>query len=118
MCQDCVTPWDGVRNPQAVANMKKAQVGDLAFFYHSGDERAIHGVVHIAKNFYITDNEVYGHFDVELQFALSRPVELQEIRNTPTLSAISILYQPRLSVAPVTHEEWDAIIGLSEMPCR
>ena len=117
MSEDRVTPWDGVRSPQAIANMKKAKVGDLAFFYHSGVERAIQGVVRVVKNFYIPENVLYGHFEVEYQFDMQRVISLAEIKRTPQLSSMTILRQPRLSVAAITAEEWNTIMELSQKTC-
>ena len=117
MCRDRVTPWDGVRNPQAIANMKKAKIGDLAFFYHSGAERSIQGIVRVFRNFYIPENETYGHYDVECLFAVNKIVSLLDIKNTPQLSGMSIIRQPRLSVAPVTLNEWNIILTLSDTTC-
>ncbi|MDB1135514.1 EVE domain-containing protein [Candidatus Anaplasma sp. TIGMIC] len=105
-----VTPWDGVKNPQALSYLRMASVGDLAFFYHTGKEKVIKGVVKITKT---TGTVADGLVDVEVAYPLKRSISLQEIKSSPELCNMVILRQPRLSVAPVTEEEWLHLIELS-----
>jgi len=108
--------WDGVRNHQATAYMKAMAVGDEAFFYHSGDQRAIVGIVKIVKKAYLDPNDPTGRFvivDIAPVRALPRPVTLREIKVDKVLSNLAIVRQPRLSVAPVTAEAWERVLDLA-----
>ncbi|QLL67184.1 EVE domain-containing protein [Anaplasma phagocytophilum str. Norway variant1] len=108
-----VTTWDGVKNYQAQGNLKAASVGDFAFFYHTGAEKAIKGIVKVCREFYIPENDRFGCIDVEFHSALKRSISLQEIKSVESLSSMAILKQPRLSVSEVTPAEWDTIIEMS-----
>ncbi len=108
--------WDGVRNHQATAYMKAMAVGDEAFFYHSGDQRAIVGIMKIVKKAYLDPNDPTGRFvivDIAPVRALPRPVTLREIKVDKVLSNLAIVRQPRLSVAPVTAEAWERVLDLA-----
>ena len=108
--------WDGVRNYQArnyLMNMKKK---DLCFFYHSVSEKLIIGIVEVVKEHYPDPTDKTGRFvvtDVKAKKKLKRSVSLEEIKNTPKLSSIALIKQSRLSVMPLTKNEWDIILKLS-----
>lgn len=111
-----VEPWNGVRNYQANNNMKAMKRGDLAFFYHSVDEKRIVGIVEVAKEHYPdhTDNTGrFGMVDFKTLRPLPRPVTLAEIKAHPALQGMALVRQSRLSVCPVSEKEWDAILKLS-----
>jgi predicted RNA-binding protein with PUA-like domain len=108
--------WDGVRNYQArnyLMNMKKK---DLCFFYHSVSEKLIIGIVEVVKEHYPDPTDKTGRFvvtDVKAKKKLKRAVSLEEIKNTPKLSSIALIKQSRLSVMPLTKNEWNIILKLS-----
>ena len=114
LVRDRRTHWDGVRNPQATANLKAMKTGDRAYFYHSGEERAIVGVCEIVKEFHPDPKDKSGRFgmvDVALLEALKTPVTLQRIKAEPRLADFKLVRQGRLSVVPVTKEQWALIAG-------
>jgi predicted RNA-binding protein with PUA-like domain len=106
------THWDGVRNWQATNNMKAMRNGDKAFFYHSNIGKEIVGIVEIVREFYLDPNDPSGKFgmvDVKAVTKLPRPVTLAQIKSDPALSAMALVRQSRLSVMPVSDEEWRLI---------
>jgi len=109
--------WDGVRNYQARNNLMKMRKKDLCFFYHSVSERLIIGIVEIVKEHYPDPTDKTGKFvvtNVKAKKKLKRPVSLEEIKSTPSLSKIALIKQSRLSVMPLTKNEWNTIIKISE----
>ena len=109
-------PWNGVRNYQAANNMKAMKKGDLAFFYHSGEERQIVGIVEIVKEYYPDPTDETGRFgmvDVRTKKALKGPVTLAQIKSTPALKNMPLIRQSRLSVMPISAEEWNIINDMS-----
>ncbi len=104
--------WTGVRNAQArnfIAEMKK---GDLAFFYHTGDEKRIVGVVKVAKEAYqdpTTDDERWLVVDVVAVEPVPNPVTLADIKAEPKLAEMKLVRNARLSVQPVTDKEWKLV---------
>ena len=109
--------WDGVRNYQARNNLMKMRKKDLCFFYHSVSEKLIIGIVEIVKEHYPDPTDKTGKFvvtNVKAKKKLKKPVSLEEIKSTPSLSNIALIKQSRLSVMPLTKNEWDTIIKISE----
>jgi predicted RNA-binding protein with PUA-like domain len=109
------TRWDGVRNFQARNNIRAMQPGDLALFYHSGDERSIPGVARVGSAPYADPTAKDGDWsvvDVEPAFALREPVGLDRIKSEPALREMVVLKQSRLSVQPVRKGEFDAIVTI------
>ena len=109
--------WDGVRNYQARNNLMKMKKKDLCFFYHSVSEKLIIGIVEVVKEHYPDPTDKTGRFvvtNVRAKKKLKRPVSLEEIKTTPKLSNIALIKQSRLSVMPLTKNEWDTIIKISE----
>lgn len=114
---DKVTTWDGVRNHQAAANLKNMKNGDLGFFYHSGKERRIMGIVRIIRESYLDKTDATGKFvcvDVETVEPLENPVTLAQIKSQPELQNLALVRQSRLSVMSVEPEGWDLIMKLSK----
>ena len=112
-----VEMWDGVRNYQARNNLMSMRKKDLCFFYHSVSEKLIIGIVEVVKEHYPDPTDETGKFvvtDVKTKKKLKRPVSLEEIKTTPKLSSIALIKQSRLSVMPLTKNEWDIIIKISE----
>ena len=109
--------WDGVRNFRARNNLKAMKVGDLAFFYHSVNEKAIVGIAKVVREHYpdpTTDDDRWVVVDVVPERKLDRPVTLAEAKATPKLSNMALVRIGRLSVSPVTAEEFDIVIKMSE----
>lgn len=107
-----VEPWNGVRNHQAKNNMKAMKLGERAFFYHSGEERRIVGIVEIAKLYHPDPSDKTGTFgmvDVKTVKPLKRPVTLAEIKAHPKLKDLLLVRQSRLSVMPIGEAEWKII---------
>lgn len=105
-------PWDGVRNFQAAANMKAMRRGDQGFFYHSGGERRIVGLVEVIKGYSEDLTDPTGRFGLVTIRALNdmpKPVSLAEIKANPKLIGMALVRQSRLSVQPVGPEEWKII---------
>src|SRR5215467_3528693 len=101
-------PWSGVRNWQAARNMKSMKKGDLGFFYHTGEEKRIVGIVEVIGEYRPdpTDEEgKFGLVDVKAVKDVPRPVTLAEVKANPNLSEMVLAKSPRLSVQPVTDAE-------------
>jgi len=106
------TDWSGVRNPQAANFMKGMKKGDRAFFYHSGEERRIVGVVEVTKEFYPDPKDKEGRFglvDVKTVGPVPEPVTLAAIKAEPKLKDLLLVRQSRLSVMPVDAAAWKLI---------
>ncbi len=115
--RDGMTEWDGVRNYQASNNMKAMKAGDRAFFYHSGKDREIVGVVEVVKEYYPDDTDPSGRFgmvDVKALMAMNKAVTLSGIKAEPRLQNLALVRQSRLSVVPVAAEEWRLICAMGE----
>jgi len=111
-----VQGWDGVRNYQASNNMKAMKIGDLAFFYHSNEGKEIVGIVEVAKEYHPDPTDETGRFGMVAFKALKplkNPVTLAQIKEDPKLKNMALLKQSRLSVSPVTKDEWNYILKLS-----
>lgn len=111
------TDWDGVRNHQANANMKAMEIDDQAFFYHSVTGKAVVGIMKVAGEWRLDPKDElqrFGMVSMEPARALKFPVSLAQIRETAALRDMTFLKQGRLSVSPVTPEEWRCIVKLSE----
>jgi predicted RNA-binding protein with PUA-like domain len=114
--------WDGVRNFQARNNMRKMKKGDLAFFYHSGDEKAVVGIVKVVKEAHPDSTDPTGQWecvDVAAVIALPRAVTLAEVKANAKLKDMVLARVSRLSVQPVTSQEWSMICklgGLADPP--
>jgi predicted RNA-binding protein with PUA-like domain len=107
-----VEPWNGVRNHQACNNMKAMKVGDRAFFYHSGAERQVVGVLEVVREYYPDPSDASGRFgmvDFKALHSLARPVSLAEIKADGRLDHIALIRQSRLSVMPLDDGAWRII---------
>lgn len=116
LVKDGRTNWSGVRNYQAANNLKAMKPGDRAFFYHSNEGLAIVGVVEIAKSAYPDPSDTTGRFvmvNVKPVAAAKTPVTLAAIKAEGTLKNMALLRQSRLSVSPVTAEEWKLICKMA-----
>lgn len=116
-----VTGWDGVRNHQAANNMKAMALGDLAFFYHSVNEKQIVGIVEVVKLYHPDPSDESGRFgmvDVKAVKPFVEPVTLAQIKAEPRLQDLALVRQSRLSVLPVGKAEWDLICKMGKTPTK
>jgi len=114
--RDGTAEWDGVRNYQANNNMKAMRVGDRAFFYHSVNEKRIVGILEVAREHYPDPTDASGRFgmvDFKALMPVTRPVSLAEIKAEPGLENLALVKQSRLSVAPVSDDEWRIVCRMA-----
>jgi predicted RNA-binding protein with PUA-like domain len=119
LAADGRTHWDGVRNAQALNNLRAMRRGDRAFFYHSGEGREIVGVVEVVKPFYPDSADKSGKLgmvDVKPVMPVAVKVGLAAMRSRPELSGMSLLRQSRLSVCPVSATEWTVLCEMAGVP--
>lgn len=115
--KDKSTFWDGVRNYQARNNLRSMKLGDQVLFYHSNEGLCVVGIAEVIKEFYqdpTTDDKNWCVVDLAPVLSLKRPVTLAEIKSDSVLENISLIRQSRLSVMPVTTDEFNRILELSE----
>jgi predicted RNA-binding protein with PUA-like domain len=112
------TFWNGVRNYADRNNMKAMKKGDLLFFYESmNGEPSVIGVTKVIKEAYqdpTTDDTAWVCVDVQYVSTLKRPVTLAEIKKNKKLTQMALVRISRLSVQPVTEEEWEEVLKMSE----
>ena len=116
LVKDGRTTWNGVRNFQAANNLKAMAVGDRAFFYHSNEGLAIVGIVEIVKAAYPDPGDKSGRFvmvDVKPVAPVKNPVTLAQIKAEKKLADFALVRQSRLSVVPVSAEEWRLVCGMA-----
>ena len=109
--------WDGVRNAQAAIYLRAMRRGDLVFYYHSREELAVVGVAVVTQEHFQDPTDETGRFvavGLSPKESLKHPVTLRAMRENPALSDMVIFRQFRLSVTPVTADEWRVIIKMSE----
>jgi predicted RNA-binding protein with PUA-like domain len=110
-----VDAWTGVRNFQARRHLEAMAPGDEVLFYHSGEARAAVGVSEVVRGAYPDPTDASGGFvavDLKAKSPLARPVSLAEIKARPDLAQMVLVRNSRLSVQPVTTEEWAKVIGM------
>jgi len=116
LVRDGSTVWDGVRNNQAALYLKAMKVGDRAFFYHSNEGLAVVAVAEISREAFLDPSDPKGRF-VAVQIKpvreLKQPVTLAQMKAEPRLAGMSMFRQFRLSVSPVTPEEWALILQMA-----
>ena len=113
------THWNGVRNAQALNNLRAMKPGDRAFFYHSNEGKEIVGVAEVVKGFYPDPSDRSGKLgmvDVKPVMPVAVKVGLPAMRAKPELSGLSLLRQSRLSVCPVSESEWSVICEMAGIP--
>jgi predicted RNA-binding protein with PUA-like domain len=117
LVRDGGTEWDGVRNNAARLHLKAMKPGDEAFFYHSMSDKAVVGVMRIARGAEPDPKDKeWVSVRVEPVRPLDRPVTLAEIKAEPRLAKMELIRQSRLSVAPVRDEEWAVVLELARAP--
>ena len=108
--------WDGVKNAQASNNMKAMEKGDQVFFYHSRSGLDVVGIMEVSEEHspdVTTDPDRWVVVKVKPVRKLAKPVSLKAMKQNPKLENLAILRQSRLSVAPVTESEWEAILAMA-----
>lgn len=114
---DAGEEWDGIRNYQARNNMREMKVGDLGFFYHSRTGLEIVGIVEVCRESHpdsTTDDPRWDCVDLRAVRPMTRPVSMAEIKVEPRLNDMVLVRNSRLSVQPVTEEEWRIICEMGE----
>jgi predicted RNA-binding protein with PUA-like domain len=110
------TVWSGVRNPVAQKNLRAMKKGDRVFYYHTGNEKAVIGTAKVTAEAYADPNDKAGKM-VVVELApdrkLKRPVTLAEIKASGRFADWALVRVPRLSVMPVTEEQWAAIEAMA-----
>ena len=115
--KDKKTVWDGVHNNLALKHIRNMKKDDLVFFYHTGDERQVVGIMSVTSNPYPNpeeDNERFVVVDVKFKSLLAKSVGLDEIKKQKGLENWELLRISRLSVMPVPKSIWDLIIKMSK----
>ena len=110
--------WDGVRNYQAANNLRKMEMGDLCFFYHSNIGKEIVGVIEVIKTSFIdpTDkNKKFVAVKVKFKEKLKNSVSLEKIKKNVDLKHLSLIKQSRLSVMPIDFKSWKIIHKMSKV---
>lgn len=105
-------PWSGVRNHTAKQNMMKMKAGDLGFFYHSNEQKAVVGIVEVIGEYRPDPTDEKGQFGMVVVKAVQdmpQPVTLAAAKANPRLNAMSLVTSFRLSVQPVTDAEWKEV---------
>lgn len=114
--KDKKTFWDGVRNYAARNNLQAMRKGDEVFFYHSNEGLEIVGIAKVVKEAYqdpTTDEPAWVVVDLKPVKRLNRPVTLQEIKKEKRLQNMALLKLSRLSVQPVSDDEWNTILQMT-----
>ncbi len=113
---DAGEEWDGVRNYQARNHMREMKIGDRGFFYHSQKDKEIVGIVEVIAEVHpdsTTDDERWECVDIKAVSSVPKAVTLQDIKETPALSDMVLVNNTRLSVQPVSDEEWAIICKMA-----
>ena len=108
------TYWDGVRNYQARNNLKNMKKGDLVLFYHSNEGLEVVGIAKVIRESYqdpTTNDQRWVVVDLQSVETLKKPVPLDEIKKDKRLKNIALIKQSRLSVVPLTKEEFEVIVA-------
>lgn len=116
LMRDKKTAWTGVRNFQARNNLRNMKVGDTVLFYHSGKEKSVVAIAEVAKAAYpdpTADDDSWIAVDIKPVKGLSKPVSLADIRANAKLRDLLLVRQSRLSVMPVSKEDFDEIVRMS-----
>ena len=117
LVKDGKTVWSGVKNPLAQKHLRSVKRGDRIFYYHTGDEKAIVGIARAAGDAYPEGKDGKSSVvDVEPVNKLPRPVTLAEIKADAAFKTFPLVRISRLSVMPVTDDEWRRIEMLSSRP--
>lgn len=119
LVRDGETAWDGVRNNQAALYLKAMKVGDELAYYHSNEGLAVVGIATVSREAFPDATDPAGRFvavSVKPKRKLANPVTLAAMKAEPKLGGMAMFRQFRLSVVPLTAEEWATILSMSERP--
>jgi predicted RNA-binding protein with PUA-like domain len=111
------TDWTGVRNYTARNNLKAMKTGDKVFYYHSGDEKSVVGLAKVSKAYFPDPTATDGDWvavELEAGKPVNKPVTLAAIKGNPQLKDIALIKLSRLSVVPLTKDEFDEITAMSK----
>jgi predicted RNA-binding protein with PUA-like domain len=114
--KDGQTAWDGVRNNQAAIYLRTMKIGDELFFYHSNEGLCIVGIAQVVGEHFIDPSDPKGRFPAVLvgpKAPMPRPITLAEMKAEPRLAGMAMFRQFRLSVVPITDEEWDVVMEMA-----
>jgi predicted RNA-binding protein with PUA-like domain len=117
LVRDGKTSWTGVRNPVAQRNLRSIKKGDRIFFYHTGKEKSVIGTCRAAADAYLDPADKSGTLyavDVEPVKKLESPVTLASIKGDRRFATFVLTRVPRLSVMPVSDDEWKWILEMSQ----
>lgn len=109
--------WDGVRNYQARNFMRQMALGDRGFFYHSQKEKAVVGIVEVCAEAHrdsTAEDDRWDCVDIRAVRSFSQPVTLDQIKSDPRLEEMSLVKSSRLSVQPVSPEEWQLVCAMGQ----
>lgn len=115
--RDGSTMWDGVTNNAALKNIRAMQDGDLAIIYHTGDEKCAVGLADVVRGYYVNpehDDPKLAVCDVRAKERLKKPVTLAQVKAREDLKDWDLVRQARLSVVPVSDEQFKALCEMSE----
>jgi predicted RNA-binding protein with PUA-like domain len=118
LVKDKHTRWDGIRNYAARLHLRSMKKGDEIFFYHSNKGPEIVGIATVTKEAYpdpTSTDPAWFAIDVKAKKKLTKPVSLEQIKKEKKLSAMALVRISRLSVQPVTEEEWKIIMKMGGM---
>jgi len=116
LVKDKRTVWSGVKNPLAQKHLRSVKKGDRIFYYHTGDEKSVVGIARALGDAYADPNDKTGKqsvVDVAPVKKLAQPVTLASIKADAAFKTFPLVRISRLSVMPVSDDEWDAIIAKS-----
>lgn len=114
--KDGKTTWTGVKNPLAQKHLSTIKKGDMVFYYHTGDEKAVVGIAKAMGDAYRDPADASGKahvVDLAPVKALGKPVTLAAIKADPFFASFALVRMSRLSVMPVSNEEWLRIEEMS-----
>jgi predicted RNA-binding protein with PUA-like domain len=117
LVRDRQTEWTGVRNFQARNNLRQMSVGDAVLYYHTGKDKSVVGIAEVAKAAYpdpTADDPSWIAVDIKPVKKLAQPVSLADIKATAKLRDFLLVRQSRLSVMPVTAEEFATIVAMGK----
>lgn len=117
LVKDGTTDWTGVRNFQARNNLKSMKKGDKVLFYHSVSEKAVVGVTEVSKENYSDPTDTEGKWiavEIKAGKKLKNPVTLEQIKANGALYNIALVRQSRLSVLPLTKDEYEEILSMGK----
>jgi predicted RNA-binding protein with PUA-like domain len=115
LIKDGWTYWDGVRNYEARNNIRSMAIGDQLLFYHSNEDREVVGIAEVIREHYqdpTTDDDRWSVVDIKPLQALPKPVPLAAIKKEPRLSNMQLVKRSRLSVSPVSADEFGVVVAM------